>query len=264
MESDVAFCHFCKKKFNSTKELKNHYFLECEYIEIICPACHIKVPKIHFNSHICNPVNNNQMIDYLKESNQNLFNILGNVTNYFNKNEKNQSTLNTNNTNVVLPTNGNEDLMPNLNNFNITLNNFSNKIEEKFNGLIEEINELKLERNVICNSCKTRKPTEFCKNCSKRMCEECEIKCKICELNICNKCVTKYENCKSDCNNMLCSNCLKLIINNKKIKIIDSQFENERLCTKDRCFRSRSFYFMNKYSFSVAIGIFLILYLLFK
>jgi len=209
-------------------------------------------------------INNNQMIDYLKESNQNLFNILGNVTNYFNKNEKNQSTLNTNNTNVVLPTNGNEDLMPNLNNFNITLNNFSNKIEEKFNGLIEEINELKLERNVICNSCKTRKPTEFCKNCSKRMCEECAIKCKICELNICNKCVAKYENCKSDCNNMLCSNCLKLIINNKKIKIIDSQFENERLCTKDRCFRSRSFYFMNKYSFSVAIGIFLILYLLFK
>ena len=66
-------------------------------------------------------------------------------------------------------------------------------------------------------------------SCSLKFCEVCVNKCKICDHYICSKCPVKFENCMKDCKNILCKNCLKIMNGNKKFKIVEYQFENEKL-----------------------------------
>ena len=256
-------CILCKKRFISQKELKNHHLLECGLNEVVCNQCLIKFPRNQLNFHNCNPINGSlQMIDYFKDSNQNLIKILNNFSNNPNLTERQNRTLNSNNINQG--TMNADEMLPQYNNLYNAITKLASKIEEKFNYIIEEIKEIKQEKNLFCHICKSRKTTDTCVNCNLKFCEMCSNQCKICEINICNKCPIKFEKCKENCKNFLCKICLKIMNGNKKFKIVEHQFEKENLCTKDICCKSRSRRLINSYTIGVMVFILLILYICFK
>jgi len=208
-----------------------------------------------------------------KNSNENLLNILTNLTSFCNKfpelqqrNINNSSnSVNTNSTNYTQSMTGNDDIIPQINQLSVNLIKFNNKIEDKFMYLVEEIAQLKAEKSLICSICKGKdRVTELCINCLKKFCNQCILKCKICEHNICEGCYLKFENCMKDCKNSICKNCMRIMNGNKKFKIIEDQFEKEKLCTKNKCYKYKSNSWNKFYMMAGIILIVVILVNIFK
>ena len=260
LDNELFVCNLCRKKF-SFKDLNIHS-VECEFFEVYCNQCQDKFPKNIFRNHNCIPYNRSlQILDYLRESNQNLIQIFGNFTNTLNVTERSQPAYINNLQNPIQNT---DEINCILGGLSILLTKLNLKVDEKFNMIMEQIKEIKQERNINCHICKSRKADDTCVTCNLKFCEVCINKCKICELQICNNCPVKFEKCLKECKNFICKNCLKLLNGNKKFKIVENEFDNEKLCTKDVCFTSKSKRFINSYIIGSVIWFILIIYIYFK